>query len=195
MNFNSSCTSNQFSTDICIVGGLGHVGLPLGLAFAETGARVTLFDTNTAALAQVRQGKMPFIEYGAEPILQSVLGRNLELTSDVGDVAKARHVIIAVGTPVDEYLNPKLKALLDLFAQLRPYLSPAQTLIIRSTVFPRTCRAVHDAFILSDGRCACRQYPQVAASFTPRARGGRVRARATQRRGASTAPGCDPRGR
>ncbi|MBI3416690.1 MAG: nucleotide sugar dehydrogenase [Verrucomicrobia bacterium] len=145
MNFNSSSAANQFSTDICIVGGLGHVGLPLGLAFAESGARVTLFDTNTEALAHVRQRKMPFVEYAAEPILQAVLGRNLELTADVCDVAKARHIIIAVGTPVDEYLNPKLKALLDLFALLRPHLSPAQTLIIRSTVFPRTCRAVHDA--------------------------------------------------
>jgi UDP-N-acetyl-D-mannosaminuronic acid dehydrogenase len=49
---------------------------------------------------------------------------------------------VAVGTPVDEYLNPKLRALFDLFGTIRPHLDPAQTIIIRSTVFPRTCRRV-----------------------------------------------------
>src|SRR3954464_2109248 len=96
--------------DICIVGGAGHVGLPLALVFAGAGQRVLVFDTNTAAMDAIKGGAMPFIEYGAEPLLASALaGGRLTFSSDAGDIARACHVIIAVGTPVDEYLNPKLR--------------------------------------------------------------------------------------
>lgn len=129
--------------DICIVGGAGHVGLPLALIFADAGRRVVVYDVNPQALATIGSGTMPFIEYGAEPLLASALqeGR-LTLSSDPADIRRARAVIVAIGTPVDEYLNPKLRSLLDLFKKLRPYLSPDQAIIIRSTVFPRTCRQV-----------------------------------------------------
>ena len=131
--------------DICIVGGAGHVGLPLGLAFAAKGQRVILYDVNVHALEMIGQGKMPFIEYDAEPVLKEVLGKALFLSSEIRAVSGARFVIIAVGTPVDEYLNPKLRALLDLFSELRPYLDNQQTIVIRSTVFPRTCKQVVNA--------------------------------------------------
>jgi UDP-N-acetyl-D-mannosaminuronic acid dehydrogenase len=143
---------NPRDVDICIIGGAGHVGLPLALVFAHAGKRVMIHDLNAAALDTIRRGVMPFIEYGAEPLLAEALGDNrLVFTSDNADVVRARDVIIAVGTPVDEYLNPKLRALLDLVDSLRPYLDPEQTIIIRSTVFPRTCRHVHRLLSRSGG--------------------------------------------
>jgi len=135
----------SWNNDIVIVGGAGHVGLPLGLVFAEKGLRVVLYDKDTQALETIRQGRIPFIEHDAEPLLKQVLGRTLFLTSDIREVTSARIVIVTVGTPVDEYLNPKLRALLELFDRLRPYLDPEQTIIIRSTVYPRTCRQVFNA--------------------------------------------------
>lgn len=134
--------NRQPSSDVCIIGGVGHVGLPLGLAFAEKGQRVILYDINADALEIVRRGQMPFVEYGAEIILRNVIDKTLFLSSDIRDVSAARNVIVAIGTPVDEYLNPKLRSLLELFTKLRPYLSHKQTIIIRSTVYPRTCRQV-----------------------------------------------------
>jgi UDP-N-acetyl-D-mannosaminuronic acid dehydrogenase len=133
----------QRDHDICIIGGAGHVGLPLALVLARAGQRVLIFDLNQAAMDTIKSGTMPFIEYGAEPLLTSALreGR-LNFSSDARQIALARTVIVAVGTPVDEYLNPKLRALLDLFRNIRPHLDPEQTIIIRSTVFPRTCRHV-----------------------------------------------------
>jgi len=129
--------------DLCIIGGAGHVGLPLALVFARAGQRVHIFDLNEAAMATIRNGTMPFIEYGAEPLLASALGDGrLDLSSDPKNIARAATVVVAVGTPVDEYLNPKLRALLDLFTNIRPHLDPEQTIVIRSTVFPRTCRQV-----------------------------------------------------
>jgi UDP-N-acetyl-D-mannosaminuronic acid dehydrogenase len=54
--------------DICIIGGAGHVGLPLALVFARAGRRVLIYDLNRAAIETIKSGTMPFIEYGAEPL-------------------------------------------------------------------------------------------------------------------------------
>ena len=134
----------DFQYDICIVGGCGHIGLPLGIAFAAEGKRVLLYDLNASAIETVRQGEMPFIEYDADPLLCKTIGKTLFCSSDIESVGQARFLIVCIGTPVDEYLNPKLRSMLDLFAKLQPYLNNQQTIVIRSTVYPRTCHQIHD---------------------------------------------------
>ncbi|MDP2923751.1 MAG: nucleotide sugar dehydrogenase [Candidatus Omnitrophota bacterium] len=134
-------SKDVFSYDIVIIGGLGHVGLPLGLVFAHTGKRVCLFDVDIAKANLVKKGVMPFIEYGAEPILKEVLQKaRLKITDDIREAAKARYVIIAVGTPMDEYFNPKTRIFLEFISKLKGYLSCEQTIIVRSTVYPHTCQ-------------------------------------------------------
>jgi UDP-N-acetyl-D-mannosaminuronic acid dehydrogenase len=134
---------SRWRWDVCIVGGAGHVGLPLAIVLAEKGLRVVAYDIDTAALDTIRSGVMPFIEYDAEPMLKTALANGtLTLSSDAGDLGSAEALIVAIGTPVDEYLNPRLRALLDLLKQLRRHLTPAQLVVIRSTVFPGTCRHV-----------------------------------------------------
>ena len=129
---------------VAIVGGLGHVGLPLGIVFASKGLKVCLYDLNKSAAEKVGRGEMPFVEYGAEPLLNEVLQKGLlKISDDVSSISRARYVIIAVGTPVDEYLNPKTRVMLDLFEKLHPYFSPEQTIIIRSTVCPNTCKQIY----------------------------------------------------
>jgi len=130
----------QRTADVCIVGGAGHVGLPLALALANKGQRVIAYDINKKSLETIGQGKMPFIEYGAEPILRDVLNKTLFLSSEISDIATCKYVVITVGTPVDEYLNPKLRNLLEFITNLQAHLDTEQTIIIRSTVYPRTCR-------------------------------------------------------
>jgi len=176
----------DFPNDICIVGGAGHVGLPLGLAFADKGQRVLLYDLAGPTLETIKEGKLPFIECDAEPTLSRVLNKTLFLSTKIEDVASARFIVIAIGTPVDEYLNPKLKSLLELFDTLRPYLHPVQTIIIRSTVYPHTCQQVfqrlntngngpwHIAYCperIAQG-CALRElkeFPQLVAGLTDKA--------------------------
>ena len=129
--------------NICVVGGAGHAGLPLSIAFASAGQDVIIYDLNAAAMDDISKGTMPFVEHGAEPLLKQALQENrLTFTTDPSEIERAEHVIVTIGTPVDEYLNPKLRALLDLFNELRPHLRPSQTIVIRSTVFPGTCRHV-----------------------------------------------------
>ncbi len=139
--------SKQF--DLAIVGGLGHVGLPLGITFADAGLKVCLYDLNKEYAETVKKGEMPFIEYGAEPALKKALGNGtLTISMDPADLSKARHIIIAIGTPVDEYLNPKTRQFLEIIAKLKKSLDSSQTVMIRSTIYPNTCKQVLN--VLSD---------------------------------------------
>ncbi|MEY2418673.1 MAG: UDP-N-acetyl-D-mannosaminuronic acid dehydrogenase [Actinomycetota bacterium] len=124
-----------FDLDLVIVGGCGRVGLPLGLAFADRGLSVALYDVNERAVGQVANGEMPFQEDGAEEVLARV-GKNLVATMDASDVARAEHVIVVIGTPVDEHLDPRPTAVPDAIEALAPHLRDGQLLVLRSTLYP-----------------------------------------------------------
>ena len=120
-----------------IVGGCGHVGLPLGIALAQDGLKVTLYDTNPHAVAAVNEGRLPFAEEGAEALVagQRAAGM-LEATGDPSSIRDAEYVIVVVGTPVDEYLNPSPQAVVNAVAELTDHLQPGQLVVLRSTVYP-----------------------------------------------------------
>ncbi len=131
----------DYTYDVVIIGGLGHVGLPLGIVFAGRGLKVCLYDVDPGKAEIVKRGEMPFIEYGAEAILSKVLDSgNLEVSLDAESIAKAKHVIVAIGTPADEYLNPKVRAFLDFMTSIKKHLRTDQVIIVRSTVYPNTCQ-------------------------------------------------------
>lgn len=135
--------NGRFSFDVVIVGGLGHVGLPLGLVLANKGLRTCLCDIDPVKSDMVKKGIMPFMEHGAEPMLKEVLkNEKLKVSLDEKVVSKGKYVIIAIGTPVDEHLTPKTRAFLELFLKLKRYLNRRQVIIIRSTVYPHTCQQV-----------------------------------------------------
>jgi UDP-N-acetyl-D-mannosaminuronic acid dehydrogenase len=115
------------------------VGLPLGLALADAGRDVTLYDINKAAIELVGGGTMPFLENGADEVLQRVLeaGR-LHLSADPESVEAAEHVIIVVGTPVDEHLNPNPGHVLRAIELMAENLRDGQHVVLRSTVYPGT---------------------------------------------------------
>ena len=134
-----------FEYDVCVVGGCGHVGLPLAITLADAGLRVAIDDVNDASVATVRSGRMPFCESGAEPILQKVLAeRLLDVANDRTLISKAEHVVIVIGTPVDEFLNPKYPAIRKFFIDILPLLRADQCIILRSTVYPGTTAKLHE---------------------------------------------------
>ena len=133
----------MWAQDVVVVGGCGHVGLPLALALADRGARVTAYDHDARAVAGVLAGRMPFLEHGAEPVLARVLAaRRLTATTDPAAVAAAEHVVVVVGTPIDEHLNPETMALPHAIEALAPHLRAGQLLALRSTVYPGVTRLV-----------------------------------------------------
>jgi UDP-N-acetyl-D-mannosaminuronic acid dehydrogenase len=135
---------NDLKYDICVVGGCGHVGLPLAITFAQQGLRVSIFDINEKAVETVRSGRMPFLESGAEPVLRKVIGETLHVSTDPQVVSQSRHVVVVIGTPVDEHLNPTFHTMRRFFATLLPYLRDGQCLILRSTVYPGTTEKVRE---------------------------------------------------
>ena len=64
------------TADVTVVGGAGHVGVPLVPAFAEAGLTVNVNDLNESALATLRSGKLPFIEHSAASLLARALASN-----------------------------------------------------------------------------------------------------------------------
>ncbi len=125
------------SLDVVIVGGCGHVGLPLGLAFASRGLKVTLFDVNARAVESVRSGVMPFAEPGASEVLAQVLADgSLDATDDPAVVGRAATVVVVIGTPIDEHLNPDLNAVQRAIEEIANHLVDGQLLVLRSTVYP-----------------------------------------------------------
>jgi UDP-N-acetyl-D-mannosaminuronic acid dehydrogenase len=132
----------EFRRDVVIVGGCGHVGLPLGLAFADRGLQVALFDINTDAVEQVAHGVMPFAEDGADQVLQRVVGSRLVATTDPSVVSTAENVVVVIGTPVDEHLNPDPNAVSNTVERMSGDLCDGQLLVLRSTLYPGTTALV-----------------------------------------------------
>ena len=124
--------------DVCIIGGLGHVGLPLGLSLADSGKRVVLYDINRKWIDMVSAGQMPFIEEGAPEVLKRVIGKNLFVSGDKGSISESRYVVVIIGTPVDEHLNPKFSLFKNFFADILDYLKDGQHILLRSTIYPGT---------------------------------------------------------
>jgi len=133
----------KFKYDILIIGGLGHVGLPLGIVFASKGLKVCLQDINKDHAITVNKGKMPFVEHGAEEILEKVVANgNLTVSLDPASISEAQSIIIAIGTPIDQYNNPKIWQFIKFINGIKKYISPSQLIIVRSSIYPGTCKNI-----------------------------------------------------
>jgi len=133
----------RWETDVTVLGGCGHVGLPLGLALADSGRTVALFDTNLEAVDKVRSGKMPHQEAGAAKVLARTLANGtLTATSEPQSIGRSEHLVVVIGTPVDEHLNPDPQAVVTALDAVADHLVDGQILILRSTVFPGVTRLV-----------------------------------------------------
>ncbi len=140
------------TADLTVVGGAGHVGVPLVLSFAAKGLTVNINDLNTDALDTLRSGRMPFIERGAEELLTRALAEGrLFFTSKASEISTKGPVIVTIGTPVDEFLNPVRRVIQDCVDPLLPHMRDGQLLILRSTLFPGTTDWI-DAHIKRQGR-------------------------------------------
>jgi len=126
-----------FENDVVVIGGGGHVGLPLAIALAERGSKVVVYDVSEGAVATINAGIVPFIEPGAEPVLKKAIadGR-FTASTDAAVVATAKNVVVVIGTPVDEHLNPDPNAIPAALAGCSAYFRDGQLLVLRSTVYP-----------------------------------------------------------
>jgi UDP-N-acetyl-D-mannosaminuronic acid dehydrogenase len=173
-----------FTRDVGIIGGCGHVGLPLALAFADRGLKTVIFDLNRQAVESVSQGKMPFMEEGGPEVLKRVLEKG---TLEVGDqpdhLPECKFLVLVIGTPVDKHMNPSFLGMEKALDDCLPFLRNGQILILRSTVFPGITEHVRNYLANRKMKIAVafcpervaqgyslrefRQLPQIISAFDP----------------------------
>jgi UDP-N-acetyl-D-mannosaminuronic acid dehydrogenase len=123
--------------------GLGRVGLPLALCFADRGLRVLGIDSDPTVVASVRAGRMPFNESGTQELLERVLASGrLELAERAVDAAQADDIVITIGTPSFSHIESDLRQVRAAVDDLLPMLRPGHALILRSTIAPGTTEFV-----------------------------------------------------
>jgi UDP-N-acetyl-D-mannosaminuronic acid dehydrogenase len=126
------------SYDVCVIG-LGRVGLPLALCFADAGLSVLGVDNNQDRLGALREGRMPFKEPGTDALLGRV---SLALSARAADAAQADAIVLTLGTPALSHIEIDMGDIRSVLDDLLPLLRPGQLLVLRSTVAPGTTEFV-----------------------------------------------------
>jgi len=182
----NSASTTVDNADVTVVGGAGHVGVPLVLALADVGLRVNVNDLNKNGLDTLEAGRLPFVEHGADSVLsRALINKCLVFTHSPDRISTGGPVIITIGTPVDEFLNPIRKLVQGCIDALLPSLADGQLIVLRSTVFPGTTdwlasylqangRKLKMAFcpervVQGYGLKELREMPQIVSGTTPEA--------------------------
>lgn len=117
--------------------GLGYVGLPLVLRYAEVGYKVVGFDIDQSKIDCIAQGKS-YIEHISAEAIAGAVARGFEATTDFTRAADVDALILCVPTPLNKYREPDLSFVLDTTESLVPYLRPGQVVSLESTTYPGT---------------------------------------------------------
>jgi UDP-N-acetyl-D-glucosamine dehydrogenase len=118
--------------------GLGYVGLPLAVAFAEEGHDVVALDVDIRKIEAIREGRSYIGDISSER-LQGCVAR-IEATTRPAALAHTDAVLICVPTPLTENREPDLGALLDAGRALAGVLQSGQLVVLESTTYPGTTR-------------------------------------------------------
>src|SRR3954452_6036209 len=124
--------------DVSVIG-LGRVGLPLALCFADAGLRVLGVDKDPERLRSLREKRMPFKEPGTGELLARV---QLDVTAHAADAARADAIVLTLGTPSFSHIEIDMGDIRSVLDDLLPVLREGQTIVLRSTVAPGTTEFV-----------------------------------------------------
>jgi UDP-N-acetyl-D-glucosamine dehydrogenase len=136
--------------------GLGYVGLPLAVAFAEADHEVVCFDVDPRKIEALSEGKS-YIEDIADATLAPLRDR-LHPTSRQADLASCNAVIICVPTPLTSAREPDLTYLLDAASSIAQVLQPEQLVVLESTTYPGTTRERLAPILEESGMAAGRDF-------------------------------------
>jgi UDP-N-acetyl-D-glucosamine dehydrogenase len=132
---------STFSPDVAIVG-LGYVGLPLAMTFADGGATVLGIDVDPSKSQLVRNGTSWIEDVPSEHVAGHVDAGRFAATSDFAHLSKADAVIIAVPTPLNRNREPDLAMVEAATRSITPHLAPGQLVVLESTTWPGTTREI-----------------------------------------------------
>jgi UDP-N-acetyl-D-mannosaminuronic acid dehydrogenase len=126
------------SFDVSVIG-LGRVGLPLALTFADAGLSVLGVDNDLERLRSLEAKRMPFREPGTDELL---LRTDIELSPHAADAARADAIVLTLGTPSFSHIEIDMSGIRSVLDDLLPVLREGQLVVLRSTVAPSTTEFV-----------------------------------------------------
>ena len=131
-------------SNISIIGGAGHVGFALGLVFSSKGFKVSLIDKHKLNIKRINSGKIPFLEENSQKLLKTMIKKKrIYATNQLRKVIESKFIIVCIGTPIDNKLNPNLRSFINFFYQLKKFLKKDQIIIIRSSIYPGICNKIY----------------------------------------------------
>ena len=131
-------------SNISIIGGAGHVGFTLGLIFSSKGFKVSLIDKHKLNIKRINSGKIPFLEENSQKLLKTMIKKKrIYATNQLRKVIESKFIIVCIGTPINNKLNPNLRDFINFFYQLKKFLKKDQIIIIRSSIYPGICNKIY----------------------------------------------------
>ncbi len=118
--------------------GLGYVGLPVAVAFAEAGMQVTGFDVDRRKVATVRRGRSPVRDISSARLKTQIAGRSLRAAADPSCLARQDAIIVCVPTPLKEGGVPDLSFVESAVEAIGRHMKPGTLVVIESTSYPGT---------------------------------------------------------
>ena len=131
--------------------GLGYVGIPLSLGFANKGIRVIGFDIDEGKITSLSEGKSYLEHIPSENIAKHVTDGSLQSTSDFKKISEVDAIILCVPTPLNAHLEPDLSYVESTLKQIVPYLKNGQIISLESTTYPGTTTEIVQPIIESNG--------------------------------------------
>ncbi len=144
--------------------GLGYVGLPQALAFAEAGFSVLGFDIDGSKTEMLARGESYLIDVPSEQVARLVNSGRLSATADFSKLRGCDAVIICVPTPLTEHREPDLSSIMETLRLLAAELRPGQLIVLVSTTYPGTTEEVVRPALESTGLLAGRD---IAIGYSP----------------------------
>ena len=129
-------------TAVVGVVGLGYVGLPLAVAFAQTGLEVVGFDMQAERVAAVSQGESYITDTSSKTLSTLVVNNRLQATTDQSRLTEVDAIFICVPTPLNKAREPDLSHVVHESEKIAEYLKQGQLVVLESTTYPSTTREV-----------------------------------------------------
>jgi len=122
--------------------GLGYVGLPLAVAFAESGATVVGVDLDAQRVAAVRAGRSFVEDVPSETVARLVTGGRLRATEDVAALKDADAIVVCVPTPLGKSKEPDISFIVSAADAIARIIRRGQLVVLESTTYPGTTREI-----------------------------------------------------
>jgi UDP-N-acetyl-D-glucosamine dehydrogenase len=131
---------SRIATRAAVVGiiGQGYVGLPLALAFVESGFRVIGFDLDPAKVKGLNKGRSHIKHVGAERVAAAVESERFSATADFSKLTECDAILVCVPTPLGKHREPDMSYVRDTATTIAEYLRPGHLVILESTTYPGT---------------------------------------------------------